>query len=94
MHKSIDFIAHEKEQALKWVEELRQFLQQTQSQTSISFDEKLWLLQNFRKADLDRNGEIAFNELWRLLKKLNLQLSEHYVRALFQVNFQYIYRID
>ena len=83
--KSIDFIAHDKEAALMWVEALRQMLSRTQSQSAlISFDEKLWLLQNFRKADLDRNGQIAFNELWRLLKRLNLQLSEQYVRALFQ----------
>uniref|UniRef100_A0A1I8AZ41 Phosphoinositide phospholipase C n=1 Tax=Meloidogyne hapla TaxID=6305 RepID=A0A1I8AZ41_MELHA len=84
--KSLDFIAFDKNKALEWVEELRLLLnkENKSKKEEISFDENIWLLKNYKNADLDKNGKIGFNELWKLLKRLNLQLSELYVKALFK----------
>lgn len=65
----------------------------TQRRHTVSFDEKQWLMKNFKKADLDRNGQISFNELWKLLKKLNLQMSTEYVRKLYDVSVGVIHII-
>uniref|UniRef100_A0A183CG97 Phosphoinositide phospholipase C n=1 Tax=Globodera pallida TaxID=36090 RepID=A0A183CG97_GLOPA len=84
--KALDFVAVDLEQTEHWLNELQEhFAKMCSTQHAVSsFNEHKWLMQNFRQADLDRNGEIAFGELWRLLKRLNLQLSEHYVQALFK----------
>ncbi|CAK5092333.1 unnamed protein product [Meloidogyne enterolobii] len=92
--KSLDFIAFDKNKALEWVEELRLLLnnkengrggkKEEENFSKNNFNENWWLLKNFKNADLDKNGKIGFNELWKLLKRLNLQLSELYVKALFK----------
>jgi phosphatidylinositol phospholipase C delta len=79
--KSVDFVAESEEEKEYCVKLLHQIIS-TRKHT-MSFDEKQWLMRNFRKADLDRNGQIAFSELWKLLKKLNLQMSADYVRKLY-----------
>uniref|UniRef100_A0AC35FS96 Phosphoinositide phospholipase C n=1 Tax=Panagrolaimus sp. PS1159 TaxID=55785 RepID=A0AC35FS96_9BILA len=81
--KSVDFVAESEEQKEYCVKLLHQLIS-TRKHT-MSFDEKQWLMRNFRKADLDRNGQIAFGELWKLLKKLNLQMSVEYVRKLYDL---------
>lgn len=100
--KSLDFIAFDKNKALEWVEELRLLLnnkengrgggKKEENLNKNNFNENWWLLKNFKNADLDKNGKIGFNELWKLLKRLNLQLSELYVKALFKVCLEFILR--
>lgn len=98
MCRSVDFVSKDEQKARLWIEALKKVMTQN-SRNPMTFDEKLWIINNFRSADLDRNGsfrtadvnwivfsgEISFNELWKLLRKLNLQLKEKYVRALFKV---------
>ncbi|KAE9555680.1 hypothetical protein FO519_001151 [Halicephalobus sp. NKZ332] len=79
--KSIDFVAEDEEHKEFCVKLLHQLVNQRRH--GVSFDEKQWLSKSFKKADLDRNGQISFNELWKLLKKLNLQMSTDYVRKLY-----------
>uniref|UniRef100_A0A915E8Q7 Phosphoinositide phospholipase C n=1 Tax=Ditylenchus dipsaci TaxID=166011 RepID=A0A915E8Q7_9BILA len=81
--KSVDFVAKDEATASNWINALRKVMLQS-SKNPMAFNEKIWILENFRRADLDRNGEIAFDELWRLLRKLNLQLSLPYVQLLFK----------
>ncbi|KAH7729581.1 phosphatidylinositol-specific phospholipase C [Aphelenchoides avenae] len=81
--KAIDFTTDDERRMQAWISALKKVIAQT-TKNPIPFDEKLWLARNFRKADLDRNGEISFDELWKLLKRLNLQMSEVYVRQLFK----------
>uniref|UniRef100_A0A915NQV1 EF-hand domain-containing protein n=1 Tax=Meloidogyne floridensis TaxID=298350 RepID=A0A915NQV1_9BILA len=85
-------VSFDKNKALDWVEELRLLLnnkengrgKKEENLNENNFNENWWLLKNFKNADLDKNGKIGFNELWKLLKRLNLQLSELYVKALFK----------
>ncbi|CAD5218892.1 unnamed protein product [Bursaphelenchus okinawaensis] len=81
--KSIDFACDHGESRTLWVNSFRTFLVR-RPRDAVTFDEKLWLSRNFKEADLNKNGEIAFSELWKLLKQLNLQMSEQYVKALFK----------
>ncbi|KAL3118163.1 hypothetical protein niasHT_001937 [Heterodera trifolii] len=85
--KSLDFVAVDLDQTTNWLNLLQEHfanvLQLSQNAVT-NFNEQKWLLQNFRQADLNRNNEISFGELWRLLKRLNLQLSDQYVEALFK----------
>ncbi|KAI6181026.1 Phosphoinositide phospholipase C [Aphelenchoides besseyi] len=81
--KSVDFVTSSPETKQKWINALNNVILAF-SRNIVSFDEKLWLKRNFKNADLNRNGQISFDELWKLLKKLNLQMSEYYVRALFR----------
>ncbi|KAI6175418.1 Phosphoinositide phospholipase C [Aphelenchoides bicaudatus] len=81
--KSVDFVTDSEASKQKWIKALKGLVSQF-AHNVVTFDEKLWLSRNFKKADLNRNGEITFDELWKLLKRLNLQMSEPYVRALFK----------
>lgn len=59
-HKSVDFAAEDpfvKDQFVKGL----QYLVDKKAQKLIYFDEKRWLLDNFRKADISRNGQLIFN---------------------------------
>ncbi|KAI1715497.1 phosphatidylinositol-specific phospholipase c, X domain-containing protein [Ditylenchus destructor] len=85
--KSIDFVAKDEQSLSTWINALRQVMAHA-SKNTMSFNEKLWISNNFRRADLNRNGEIEFDELWKLLKKLNLQLSLPYVQILFKETIQ------
>ncbi|VDM75050.1 unnamed protein product [Strongylus vulgaris] len=38
----------------------------------------------FHQADTNKNGSLSFQEVWGLLKKMNLQISEKYAKALFK----------
>ncbi|KAI1724955.1 phosphatidylinositol-specific phospholipase c, X domain-containing protein [Ditylenchus destructor] len=85
--KSIDFVAKDEQSLSTWINALRQIMAHS-SKNTMSFNEKLWISNNFRRADLNRNGEIEFDELWKLLKKLNLQLSLPYVQVVFKETIQ------
>lgn len=85
--KAIDFVAENEEHKDFCVKMLHQLV--THRRHTVSFDEKNWLMKNFKKADLDQNGQITFSELWKLLKKLNLQMSSEYVSKLYDVSNSY-----
>lgn len=37
------------------------------------------------QADINNDGTLTFNELWQLLKSLEIELSEAHCRKMFQV---------
>lgn len=133
LHKSLDFAA---ENALVRDEFAKglQHLIDKKNMERLHFNEERWLLEIFRKADTNNNGQLivlpsglavvcfwtiqldcycfwikfvigelifvgnfwwrlseaflgrlCFGEIWNLLKKLNLQISEYYTRALYTV---------
>lgn len=50
------------------------------------FDENEWLSENFTRADVNHDGTLTFAELWQLLKKLEIELSERHCQRMFQAN--------
>ncbi|KAF7639855.1 Phosphoinositide phospholipase C [Meloidogyne graminicola] len=76
--KSLDFIAVDKDKALEWVEELRSLLNNSNllKKEEINFNENDWLLKNFRKADLDKNGKIVLTDLPEYKNVLRLANNE------------------
>lgn len=82
LHKSLDFAADD-QQSKQIVTNALQYLVEKKNKARMHFDEKRWLLENFKKADVNNNGRLSFNEVWKLLKKLNLQISEPYALAMF-----------
>ncbi|CAJ0936218.1 unnamed protein product, partial [Mesorhabditis belari] len=82
LHKSVDFSAQSREIRDIWVNALT-FLINAEKAQRAQFNEKLWLIEQFHRADVNKNGMLTFGETWELLKKLNLQLSEKYAKAVF-----------
>ncbi|KAK6111234.1 Phosphatidylinositol-specific phospholipase C X domain family protein [Brugia pahangi] len=82
LHKSIDFAAENSSVRDKFVKGL-QYLVDKRNQKHVYFDEERWLLDNFRKADINKNGRLTFDEVLKLLKTLNLQISNEYAHALY-----------
>ncbi|KAM3725407.1 1-phosphatidylinositol 4,5-bisphosphate phosphodiesterase delta-4 [Dirofilaria immitis] len=82
LHKSIDFAAENPFVRDKFVKGLR-YLIDKKHQERVYFDEERWLLDNFRKADINKSGRLSFDEILKLLKTLNLQISNEYARALY-----------
>ncbi|CAD5230392.1 unnamed protein product [Bursaphelenchus xylophilus] len=80
--KAIDFLADNQNELETWIDALKIVLKHL-VENCVTFDEKIWLMKHFRKADIDKNGALAFNELWMLLKQLNSQMNEVHVRCLF-----------
>ncbi|EJW79117.1 hypothetical protein WUBG_09976 [Wuchereria bancrofti] len=87
LHKSVDFAAENSSVRDKFVKGL-QYLVDKRNQRHVYFDEERWLLDNFRKADINKNGRLSFDEVLKLLKTLNLQISNEYARALYTVIFE------
>lgn len=83
LHKSVDFSARNKEERDRWVAVLNHLVQQVKEQRAY-FNEKEWILKKFREADTNKNGTLTFSEVWALLKKMNLQISEQYAKAMFR----------
>uniref|UniRef100_A0A1I8AVI0 Phosphoinositide phospholipase C n=2 Tax=Steinernema glaseri TaxID=37863 RepID=A0A1I8AVI0_9BILA len=83
MHKSADFVAQNEQEKADWIRAFQQILS-VKKKEKLQFDEKAWLINNFHKADKNKNGRVSFDELWKLLKKLNLQISEDYARVMFR----------
>lgn len=83
LHKSVDFAADSKQTRDRWVALLGHLISIERTQR-VHFDETAWLMHKFHEADLNRNGFLSFDEVWSLLKKLNLQISERYAKALFR----------
>ncbi|EPB78822.1 Phosphatidylinositol-specific phospholipase C, X domain protein [Ancylostoma ceylanicum] len=67
----------------KWVSALSYLLSKAKEQRA-HFNEEAWIVQKFHEADTNKNGTLSFNEVWSLLKKMNLQISEKYARAYFK----------
>ncbi|VDO85080.1 unnamed protein product [Heligmosomoides polygyrus] len=71
----------------RWVAVLNHLVQQVKEQRAY-FNEKEWILKKFREADTNKNGILTFSkrfsEVWALLKKMNLQISEQYAKAMFR----------
>ncbi|EFO25701.2 phosphatidylinositol-specific phospholipase C [Loa loa] len=82
LHKSVDFAAENLSVRDKFVKGL-QYLVDKKNQKRVHFDEERWLLDNFRKADINKDGSLSFDEILKLLKTLNLQISNKYARALY-----------
>uniref|UniRef100_A0A0K0D808 PH domain-containing protein n=1 Tax=Angiostrongylus cantonensis TaxID=6313 RepID=A0A0K0D808_ANGCA len=83
LHKSVDFVANRKEDRDRWVSALTYLISQVKEQ-SAHFNERAWILQKFSEADHNKNGTLSFNEIWSLLKKMNLEISEEYARVMFK----------
>lgn len=56
-HKSVDFAAENPCVRDKFVKGL-QYLVNKKDQKRVQFDEERWLLDNFRKADINKNGQL------------------------------------
>ncbi|KHN85628.1 1-phosphatidylinositol 4,5-bisphosphate phosphodiesterase delta-4 [Toxocara canis] len=82
LHKSVDFVADSAQTRNDFFNAL-QYLINAKKKERLFFDEKRWVAEKFREADTNKNGRLSFNEVWKLLNKLNLGLSEHYAKALF-----------
>lgn len=44
-----------------------------------------WIRGYLRRADQNQDGKMSYDEVKRLLQMINIDLSEHYARALFKV---------
>uniref|UniRef100_A0A9J2Q8T6 Phosphoinositide phospholipase C n=1 Tax=Ascaris lumbricoides TaxID=6252 RepID=A0A9J2Q8T6_ASCLU len=82
LHKSLDFVADDS-RSKRIVVNALQYLIEKKNKERMHFDERRWLIENFHKADINNNGRLSFNEVWKLLKRLNLQISEEYALAMF-----------
>ncbi|CAI4222038.1 unnamed protein product [Auanema sp. JU1783] len=83
LHKSIDFAAETKEIRDRWASVLAHLISLAR-ENQVHFNETHWLKEKFNEADTNRNGSLSFMEVWNLLKKMNLQISEPYARAIFR----------
>jgi hypothetical protein len=50
-------VTDSEESKQKWIKALKGLVSQF-SRNVVTFDEKLWLSRNFKKADLNKNGEL------------------------------------
>ncbi|KHN75452.1 1-phosphatidylinositol 4,5-bisphosphate phosphodiesterase eta-1 [Toxocara canis] len=82
LHKSLDFVAQDNKSKRVIVNAL-QYLIEKKNKERMHFDERRWLVENFKRADVNNNGKLSFNEVWKLLKRLNLQISQDYAMAMF-----------
>ncbi|CEF61442.1 C2 domain and Phospholipase C,phosphatidylinositol-specific, X domain and Phosphoinositide phospholipase C family and Phospholipase C, phosphatidylinositol-specific, Y domain and EF-hand domain and EF-hand domain pair and Pleckstrin homology-like domain and Phospholipase C,phosphoinositol-specific, EF-hand-like domain and PLC-like phosphodiesterase, TIM beta/alpha-barrel domain-containing protein [Strongyloides ratti] len=86
MCKAIEFMALNEAEKNKFCEALQHYVAEKTDQ-HLKFDEKVWLLNNFQKADINKNGLLSIDECLKLFKNLNLQCSEKYLKELFkQIN--------
>ncbi|CAI5449222.1 unnamed protein product [Caenorhabditis angaria] len=83
LHKSVDFVADSKETRDKWVSVLTHLISVAKHQRVV-FNETAWLIDKFQQADTNKNGLLTFDEVWNLLKRMNLQISERYAKAIFR----------
>ncbi|CAB3409159.1 unnamed protein product [Caenorhabditis bovis] len=83
LHKSVDFVADSRETRDKWVSVLTHLISVAKHQRVV-FNETAWLCDKFQQADTNKNGFLSFEEVWNLLKRMNLQISERYARAIFR----------
>ncbi|CAP26450.1 Protein CBR-PLC-4 [Caenorhabditis briggsae] len=83
LHKSVDFCADSKETRDKWVSVLTHLISVAKHQRVV-FNETAWLIDKFQQADTNKNGLLSFDEVWNLLKRMNLQISERYAKAIFR----------
>ncbi|MFH4979802.1 hypothetical protein AB6A40_006511 [Gnathostoma spinigerum] len=82
LHKSLDFIASsESERDL--ITNAIQYLIDRRKAERVHFDERRWVIENFQQADTNQNNKLSFPELWKLLNKLNLEISESYAKKMF-----------
>ncbi|VDN01263.1 unnamed protein product [Thelazia callipaeda] len=82
LHKSIDFAAENSSLIEDFAKGLQHLVTQKNLQR-LHFDEDCWLLDHFQRADVDKTGKLNFDEIMNLLKKMNLQISEEYARAVY-----------
>lgn len=82
LHKSIDFLAPDRDTRDKWVKTLQQLLAKEREKRA-QFNESVWFAEQFRRADTNKNGEVSFPEVFRLISKLNLQMAEPYAKFIF-----------
>ncbi len=89
MHKSVDLIAETPTIRAHWICALEHLIDR-QKNEQLHFSEDQWVLKQFSNADRNKNGTLSFDELWKLMRSLNLEISEDYARLLFNVNIIYI----
>uniref|UniRef100_A0AC35U528 Phosphoinositide phospholipase C n=1 Tax=Rhabditophanes sp. KR3021 TaxID=114890 RepID=A0AC35U528_9BILA len=83
MCKAVEFMASKESEKNCFCEALQMFVKEKTDQ-HLKFDEKVWLLSNFQKADINKNGRLSVEECLKLFKSFNLQCSEKYVTSLFK----------
>lgn len=65
IHKSVDFATENQSVRDKFVKGL-QYLVDKKNQKRVHFDEERWLLDNFRKADINKSGQLISTQLKRV----------------------------
>uniref|UniRef100_A0A0K0EWS5 Phosphoinositide phospholipase C n=1 Tax=Strongyloides venezuelensis TaxID=75913 RepID=A0A0K0EWS5_STRVS len=83
MCKAIEFLAINESEKNKFCDALQRYVADKTNQ-HLKFDEKIWLLNNFQKADINKNGKLSIDECLKLFKNLNLQCSERYLKEIFK----------
>ncbi|VDN51859.1 unnamed protein product [Dracunculus medinensis] len=84
LNKSIDFLAENRESKTIFVTALRHLINKHIIER-LNFDEKRWVTDKFDEADRNKNGKLTFDEIWSILKAMNLQLSKAYAKKMFMV---------
>lgn len=86
--KTIDLIAPSKVVGDRWYASLCKLIEENQYR-NIRHNFEEFLVEQFRSADLDQSGAITFDEVLKMLRRLNIVFDEPEVKALFEV-FKYL----
>ncbi|XP_066554659.1 1-phosphatidylinositol 4,5-bisphosphate phosphodiesterase delta-3-A isoform X2 [Amia ocellicauda] len=81
--KSLDLKGSSEEEAHHWVRGLRTLQERI---ASMSQRDKLehWIYGYLRRADLNKDGKMSYEEVQSLLQMINIQLNEQYAKCLFK----------
>lgn len=64
--KSIDFAAEDPAELETWIAALEVVITRLE-RSQVTFDERLWLMKHFKKADVDKNGKIFPSVMEKLI---------------------------
>ncbi|XP_060748686.1 1-phosphatidylinositol 4,5-bisphosphate phosphodiesterase delta-3-A [Tachysurus vachellii] len=81
--KSLDLCCSSREEAQCWVRGIRTLKDRV---SNMSQKEKLdhWIRSYLRRADLNQDGKMSYDEVQHLLQMINIDLNEQYARTLFK----------
>ncbi|XP_066497923.1 1-phosphatidylinositol 4,5-bisphosphate phosphodiesterase delta-3-A [Hoplias malabaricus] len=81
--KSLDLCCSSPEEAKCWVRGIRTLKDRV---SNMSQKEKLdhWIRSYLRRADLNQDGKMSYDEIKHLLQMINIDLNEQYARSLFK----------
>ncbi|KAM9457542.1 1-phosphatidylinositol 4,5-bisphosphate phosphodiesterase delta-3-A isoform 2-T2 [Clarias gariepinus] len=81
--KSLDLCCSSREEAQCWVRGIRTLKDRV---ANMSQKEKLdhWIRSYLRRADLNQDGKMSYDEVQHLLQMINIDLNEQYARTLFK----------